>query len=116
MLKEQIVVGKAYVNERARILREVVEEIDERHVKFNAFDLRSWRLLPSRHRTCEKREIASWAEREARPDETARAHPFQPDGLWTQSDPDGLTRAMKLEEAKSALETTASPHAFPQAK
>ncbi len=115
MLKERIVVGKAYVNERARVLREVVEEVDERRVKFNAFDLSTGRLLPSRHRTCEKREMASWAQREARPDETARAHPFQPD-IWTQSDPDGITRTMKLEEAKAALETTTSPHAFPQAK
>ncbi len=115
MLKERIVVGKAYVNERARVLREVVEEVDERRIKFNAFDLATGRLLPSRHRTCEKREMASWAEREARPDETARAHPFQPD-IWTQSDPEGATRTMNLEQAKTALETPASPHAFWQAK
>ena len=58
MLKEPIVVGKAYVNSRLRILREVVDEIDEERIKFHSFDLDSGRLLPSRHRVCQKNEMA----------------------------------------------------------
>ncbi len=115
MLKEPIVVGKAYVNERSRVLREVVEEIDEQRIKFNAFDLGTGRLLPSRHRTCGKGEMASWAEREAMPDETARAHPFDP-AISQRPDARAITRAMRLEVAKTALETVTTPHSFPQAK
>ncbi len=114
MLKERIVVGKAYVNERARVLREVVEEVDEQLVKYNAFDLKTGRLLPSRHRTCAKDDLAAWAEREARPDEARRAHPFEP-GEWKEPEPSGGGR-IDLEAAKATLETAAAPHAFPQLK
>ncbi len=115
MLKERIVVGKAYVNERARVLREVVEEVDEQRVKFNAFDLRTGRLLPSRHRTCEKRDMASWAEREAHPHETARVHPFEP-AAWSGTTRPGGDRGIALEAARAPLETASGPHAFPQLK
>jgi hypothetical protein len=115
MVKESIVVGKAYVNERARVLREVVEELDEGRVKFNAFDLQSGRLLPSRHRTCDRRDMAAWAEREAQPDETARAHPFERPPWSGSGRPDG-DRPVSMETARAALETASAPHAFPQLK
>ncbi len=115
MLKDRIVVGKAYVNERAHVLREVVEEVDDQRVKFNAFDLRTGRLLPSRHRTCDKRDMASWAEREAHPHETARVHPFEP-AAWSGAQQLGSDRSITLEAARGALETSSGPHAFPQLK
>ncbi len=53
MLEERmIVVGRAYVKEDARTIREVVEELDDRRVRFNAFDLDTGKLTPSRHQTC----------------------------------------------------------------
>jgi len=115
MLKEQIVVGKAYVNARARVLREVVEEVDEQRVKFNAFDLATGRLLPSRHRVCPKPEMAAWAEREADPQETALIHPFEATP-WEETPAARDDRAVQLEAAKAALQFAPGPHTFPQVK
>lgn len=115
MLKEQIVVGKAYVNGQARLLREVVEELDGQCVKFHAFDLATGRLSPSRHRTCRKEEMADWAEREATPGERARIHPFE-EAAWTEPAARRTDRSIDLEAAKAALEASAGPHAFPPAK
>ncbi len=46
--KQNIAVGRSYVNEGAHIAREVVEEVDRRKVKYNAFDLVDGRLIPDR--------------------------------------------------------------------
>lgn len=115
MLKDQIVVGRAYVNGSARVLREVVEEVDEQRVKFNAFDLATGKFLPSRHRTCPKAEIAAWAEREASPREMALIHPFEA-AAWVDAPAPREARAIQLEAARSVLEAAAGPHAFPQPK
>src|SRR5512142_2995994 len=74
MLKEEIVVGKSYVNEGACLIREVIEEVDSRHVKYSAFELDSGPWLPARHSVCSRRDMQRWADREARPHEEARLH------------------------------------------
>jgi ABC-type cobalt transport system substrate-binding protein len=75
--KQDIAVGRSYVNESAHVAREVIEEIDRRKVKYNAFDLLDGRLIPAAMQTCRKSELAHWADREAKPDEIARIHPFE---------------------------------------
>ncbi len=115
MLKDEIVVGRSYVNEDACIVREVVEEVDDRHVKYQAFELESGRLLPARHRVCEKRDLARWASRLADPDEVARIHPFEPaSALDSPFPPD--RRDARLEEAMTAIHGTPGAHTFPRIK
>ncbi len=112
MLKEQIVVGKAYVNDRAQVLREVVEEVDEERVRFNAFELQTGRLLPTRHRTWARSDMASWAQREARPEERALVHPYDAEAGAGASAP-ATNRGVPLDIAKAALEVGRAPHSFP---
>src|SRR5512141_2800684 len=71
MHKEQIVVGKAYVNEDACVLREVVEELDRNSVRCSTFDLATGRLLPTRHSNWNRAQLARWADREATEPEVA---------------------------------------------
>jgi hypothetical protein len=111
MLKEEIVVGKSYVNEGACILREIVEEVDSRHVRYNAFELESGRLLPARHRVCSTGEMQRWADRQAEACETDRIHPFDPDGSadgawWNRS-------SMDPEQARAAADAAPGAHTFP---
>ena len=80
MRKDQIVVGKSYVNEHASIIREVVEEVDRRHVRANTFDLVTGKLVPTRHKTWRRSQLAVWADREADPVEAARVHPYETGG------------------------------------
>ena len=80
MRKDQIVVGKSYVNEQASIIREVVEEVDRRHVRANTFDLVTGKLVPTRHKTWRRSQLAVWADREADPGEAARVHPYETGG------------------------------------
>ncbi len=111
MLKEEIVVGKSYVNEGARIIREVVEEVDRHNVRFNAFEMDSGRLSPTRHRVCSRRELASWADREAASCETRRIHPFDQDANSDMfAAPERGT--LRVEEARAALDGMAGTHTF----
>ena len=114
MLKEEIVVGKAYVNEQMCILREVVEEVDNRHVRYHAFELESGRLLPARHRTCSRAELKRWADREAEMNERARIHPFEVDAIL--ADGADLQGALLPEEARTASEAAPGVHTFPRTK
>ncbi len=114
MLKEEIVVGKAYINEHASIVREVVEEVDSHHVRYNAFDLTTGRLIPASRRVIHRRELARWADREAEPRETARIHPHE-QGAWL--DANGLVPlergTVNLERARAALQADPGTHTFP---
>jgi hypothetical protein len=76
MRKQNIAVGKTYVNERAQIAREVVEEVDRRKIKYNAFDLKDSKATPSVMQICRKSALALLADREANPDEIAKLHQF----------------------------------------
>ena len=75
--KQNIAVGRSYVNERAWIAREVIEEIDQCRVRYNAFDLKDGRLLPAVLQICRKSALALWADREANQDEISRIHPYE---------------------------------------
>lgn len=113
MRKKRIVVGKAYVNEEARVLREVVEEVDDQRIKFNAFDLATGKLLPSRHRVCPAQDMETWSQREATPEEQAFIHPFE-SAAW----PDPWGRPQRgidpLEVARAAREAAPGPQVFQQ--
>ncbi len=111
MLKEEIVVGKSYVNEGSCIIREVVEEVDRRSVRYHSFELNSGRLLPARHQVCARGELARWADREAEPGEMARIHPYEAD-VWLGADSESPQRPMGLEEAHAELDKVPGPHTF----
>ncbi len=112
MLKDEIiVVGKSYVNERARIVREVVEDVDGRRIKFNAFELDSGKLIPSPHQICHKSQLARWADREARPREIAKLHPYDP-STWFEGLPPGEQVGAQLERAIASIEQLAGNHTF----
>ncbi|HTO99992.1 MAG TPA: hypothetical protein VMJ64_01360 [Anaerolineales bacterium] len=115
MRKEQIIVGKSYVNEEAGIIREVVEEIDERNVRANAFELSTGKLVPTRHSTWNRRELARWAQRETTAGEVRRIHPYEPTAWFDvpfPSDHGGTP----LEQAKTTLEGTPGYHPPQQAR
>ncbi len=113
MLKEEIVVGKSYVNEGACIIREIVEEIDGRHVRYNVFELESGRLLPARHRVCSRHEFQRWADRQTMPQERLRIHPYEPFASAADS-----SRPFSLlpEEARAAADAAPGAHTFPRVK
>ncbi len=115
MLKEEIVVGKSYVNEGACVIREVVEEVDRHRVKYQAFELDSGRLLPARHRECTKGELRRWADREARPNEAARLHPYE-QAAWADLLSPSERGALRPEEARTSAEKTPGALGFPQPK
>ncbi len=115
MLKEEIVVGKSYVNEGSCIIREVVGEVDRRHIRYHSFELNSGRLLPARHQVCARAELARWADREAGPREIARIHPYDlnvPQGTAQESP----QRPIGLEEAHVELDRAPGAHTFPSPK
>ncbi len=112
MLKEEIVVGKAYVNERACIVREVIEEMDSRHVRYVAFDLETGKLLPARHSVCGKSELKRWADREAGPRERDRIHPYQWESEMLPSRQEGL----HPDEARVLSDLVPGAHTFPGLK
>ena len=110
MLKhEVIVVGKAYVNEDAGVIREVVEDVDGRRVRFNTFDLETGTLIPAPPQVCHKSRLARWADRAARPYETARVHPYAP---RMESLPPEQGAAQQLERLKARVGETAAGQTF----
>ena len=115
MLKEEILVGRSYVNEHACIIREVVGEVDRHHVSYNAFDLDSGKLIPAPHRVCHVREMARWADREAQAVETARTHPYE-----SAASVDSLLArgqgARRPEQARAAIDAAPGMHTFPRTK
>jgi hypothetical protein len=115
MLKEQIVVGQAYVNVDASIIREVVEEIDANCVSFNAFDLTTGKLIPTRHRICHKGQMARWAHREASGSERALVHPYEPSARFNEA-PGPEQGGVWIEDARAALDGAPGLNTFPRAK
>lgn len=103
MLKNQtIFVGRSYVNERTRVVREVVEELDRRKVRYNSFDLKDGRLLQAPLQICFKSQLLRWADREAKPGEVARIHPFEPaPGFEASAIQESLSRDQVLLKAGS---------------
>ncbi len=115
MLKDQIVVGRSYVNEDACIVREVVEELDDRRVKFNTFDLSTGKFVPTRHKVWDKAQLARWADRETSLSETALLHPYQSRAwLDTRIPPDSAGSPPEI--ARSAADEMPGPHTFPVGK
>jgi hypothetical protein len=114
MRKEQIVVGKAYVNSDETIMREVVEDIDENCILVNGFDLTTGMLLPTRHRIHHRGQLARWACREATEAERASVHPYQAES-WYHPLSRYERAGIPLREAKSSS-TEPGPHTFPRAK
>ncbi len=102
MPKDEIVVGKSYVNEVEAVIRQVVEETDSHHVMLNAFDLATGKLIPVPHQVCHRRQLARWADREATEQETARTHPYEPSAWFDLifPRPEGT---VPLDRAKTAL-------------
>ncbi len=101
--KQNIAVGRSYVNEAAHIAREVVEELDRRKVRFNAFDLKDGRLIPAALQTIRKSDLARWADREANREEIARIYPFDP-APWFEEVPHSEVKAAELELVKANIQ------------
>ena len=112
-MKEEIVVGKAYVNEAARVIREVVEEVDDHHVNFNAFELDTGKLIPARHRAAHKRAMARWADRAALPSETDLIHPFEEANLGRKLLPPGCG-TLHIAQARAAIDASPGTHLLPR--
>jgi hypothetical protein len=104
--KNNILVGRSYVNKGARIAREVVEELDGRKVKYNAFDLAAGRPTPVVSQICRKSELARWADREANPEELAKIHPFE-QLPWFEEVPPREIRGAELELTRAKLQQVA---------
>ncbi len=103
MRKQNITVGRSYVNERAQIAREVVEEVDQRKIKYNAFDLKNREAIPVVMQICRKSALALWADREANPEEIAKIHPFE-QLPWFEAVPPRELRGAELELTKANMQ------------
>ena len=82
--------------------REVVEEVGNHKVKYNAFELATGRLVPAPFQTCFRGELAYWADREASPEEVAKLHPFEP-APWFEDVPLDDLKSAGLELTKSKM-------------
>ncbi|HEX2696651.1 MAG TPA: hypothetical protein VHM28_03020 [Anaerolineales bacterium] len=103
MLKRQdVTVGKCFVNERTQIAREVIAEIGRDKVRYNAFDLRTGNLAPEPVQVCFKGQIAYWADREAMPEEIQILHPFDPTA-WFENTPMDEAKQAELEFTKARM-------------
>jgi hypothetical protein len=100
--RKEIGFGKCFVNERSGIAREVVEELGNHKVKYNAFDLATGRLVPAPGQACYKGELAFWADREARPEEIAKLHPYEPTA-WFENVPTREIKTAELELTKTRM-------------
>ena len=107
MRKQNIAVDRSYVNEKEQIAREVVEEIDQRKVKYNAFDLKDGRLTPAVRQTCRKSDMAHWADREANLDEIVKMHPFE-QLPWFEAIPPREVKKAELELTKANIQQVVS--------
>ena len=95
----------------ARTVREVVEEIDGRRIKFNAFDLDTGKLLPAPNQVGHKNQLMRWADREARRHEIARVHPYNY-GVWFEDLPVRQETRIQLERTKAKMEQSAGSRTF----
>ncbi|HEX8990967.1 MAG TPA: hypothetical protein VF784_04765 [Anaerolineales bacterium] len=102
MLKQDIVVGNSYVNDTESVIREIVEETDAHHVKFNEFELATGRLRPAPHQICHRRQFARWAQRAASAAEAARTHPYAAEA-WLEAQLPPLRGGARLDQVKTAI-------------
>jgi hypothetical protein len=115
MLRQDIVVGRCYVNDSESVIREVVEETDAHYVKYNVFELATGKLIPAPHQICHKRQFARWAHRAASEAEAPRMHPYNPGATHDARSPRLLGDA-PLARAKTAITGTPEQLIFPRAK
>jgi hypothetical protein len=109
MRKQHIVVGKSYVNEDTGIIREVIEEVDSRHVRANTFELASGKLVPTRHNIWDRSQLAHWADRETTPPEAARIHPYER-AAWFDVPLPPDRAGIPVEQALTSLEAMPGYH------
>jgi len=100
--RQEISVGKCYVNEKTHKAREVVEEIDKHRVKYNTFDLTTGTLISPVFQICFKSQIVYWADREAKPREIAMFHRFGTTP-WFENVPVSDVKTTELEMTRSRM-------------
>ncbi len=110
-LDESVKVGHAYVNERMGTIREIVEEVDRRRVKYNEYALDTGQLVPAAFRVGYRSQLGRWAEREARAFEVARLHPVGPHPWSERLRPQELTLSEK-ELSRATREQTVGNNAL----
>ncbi len=115
MRKEDIAVGKSYVNNKESVLREVVEETDARHVKFNQFQLATGKLIPAPNQISHRRQFARWANREATEAETARTHPYTAEA-WLDAESLVPRGGAPLDRVKAAISGATEQLLVPRGK
>ena len=115
MLKEDILVGSSYVNDKESVIREVVEETDAHHVKFNQFELATGKLMPAPKRVSHRRQFARWAGREATEAEAARTHPYKAEA-WLDAEPPALRVGTPLDRVKTSISGATEQLILPRGK
>lgn len=86
LTRREVAVGKFYINDNKQAVREVVEVIDRRWVKFNAYSLTSGRLTRGPHQMCAHDQMIHWADREATPEECATLEHEQANEIFVSAD------------------------------
>ena len=110
--RRNISVGKFYVKDKTRIVREVIALIRQRKVVYNAYDLRSGNLLRTPHQICPKKQLARWADREAEPEEFAKLKRDEAMALFEVEDGETKMDDVSIEATK-ARSMTESRHLTP---
>ena len=72
LARRDVRIGKCYVKDNTRTVREVVAELYHRRVVYNAYDLQTGRLLRAPLQICSVKQLIHWADREATTDDAAK--------------------------------------------
>jgi len=71
LARREVRIGKCYVKDNKRIVREVIAERYHRKVVYNAYNMQTGRLLRAPHQICSVKQLIRWADREATAEESA---------------------------------------------
>ena len=69
--RREVRIGKCYVKDNKRIVREVIAQRYHRKVVYNAYNMQTGRLLREPHQICSVKQLIRWADREATSEESA---------------------------------------------
>lgn len=72
LARREVRIGKCYVKDNTRTVREVIAQLYHRKVVYNAYDLRTGKLFRTPHQICSVKQLIRWADREATLEESAK--------------------------------------------
>lgn len=107
LARREVRIGKCYVKENTRTVREVIAELYHRKVVYNAYDLRTGKLFRTPHQICSVKQLIRWADREASLEESAKLKRYEEKDLFVDGQEERRTEGRLIEPGKSRSLTEA---------